>query len=898
MTIYPELNGISLITNATDRENDAITVYRINGSIVTWAGLETVAIVAGELTAYVSENGTVTVEPTDNDSSPADAATTLYGSFTYTLWDGQDEGPTRTCNISLKGTAGGGGGGFVATGAVFDLNPDAGVTGSSPVTAWVDQIGSKAMTVVGSPTLGTPPGGTATNTMVIGSEAGFSCADLTNFPISGADRTAMILWKPTGGFGYAGFGYGSGLAGRAFTPSVDGNGELALDTYSGRTLLGVNALNQWNVTFARLSAGVLTVYVGAAKVYEAAASLNTGADLINVCLTFSTHTTLAEIGRIRLYGRALTDAEILSDVAAANALCIGDTAVTAPGTPAASNISSNSFTVGGTVGESYGYVLWAVKAGTGTMTEPEIIAGTGALQYGVAPVSNASSWSASVIGADESSNYRCHAVFYDLVGGKSSVVSSATITTTGTDVTAPALAFTATFPKANGTTAIDVSFTVDEAATWIVGAFPDTATEPNDAQVVAGTDGDGNPLRDLNTGFAAAAGTVTDAITTLTPGTGYKIVVRAEDPASNASLLISGSVTTASSPGTVAETVDGLFNGATPVGRTSTNTLKTVGQLPTGASVSGGKIIFTADNVLLEDFDFSGYRIDFNNRQGCTVRQSIVQISNSHSNAVEVPIGSHNSTLDFCDILGFYGPSNDKQLILHQASANSATATCALNLLINRCVIKGMMNDGVHLVGGGSTLRECFIGLPWQHGSDITVYSGVPGDYTTGDCVMINVGNGQWPVRVCQTATPTLDPDPNNANADWAKTSPHVDMVNPRAAIGAGVTIERCYFRDYKLGADGVRTYSVNNIIRLVRNSGDIKPYNTVNIDDCRSDRGGIYGSYPIQVGSGTNFVGPLNFRRNRIGLNFNGNYYSGSTSTLGVWDSNTDEAGNPLAQP
>lgn len=908
MTIVNEKNGVSLISNASDREGDTITVYELDGVTADFGSGDITIKTVGSTAIKCTQLGIVYLDQADADDNPADGnSNASFATFTYKLWDGTDVGALRTATIALNGVATPGAATYVQTGLVMLLDPDAGVTGSAPVTAWADQVGAKSFTAIGTPSLGTPPGGTASNTIVAAAgDDGFTCADLTNFPTSGADRTVQMIWKQTGGFGYAGFGYGSGSASGAFSLTADGNDELAIDIYGSRTLAGVAPLNQWNVLTARLANGVLTIFVGGAKIYSDDASLATGADLINICRTFSGHTTYAAIGDILVYGRALADAEILSNVAALNGRFIGDTTVTAPGTPTGSNVAAASFTVGGTVAENWGFVLWAVKAGTGTMTEQEIIDGTGALSHGVAPINNASTWAANVTGATAASDYRAHAIFYDLVGGKSSVVSSATITTTGADSTAPTL----TSPLGNAgtsTTAATVSVSTDEGngdAVW--GVYLATATVPTRAQLRAGTDGDGAPLVATGTVTVTASGTLQATATGLTANTNYQVAWQHDDAAGNQSAISeSANFPTAASAGTIPEQVDGLYLGTEPVGRTSVASLKGVGALPAGVDLNGNTIQFTADNVTLEDFDLTaGYQINFNNRTGCTLRQCLLNSNGVNGHFIIIPAGSHNTTIEYNDIAGEgSGGGQDNSLIQQIKTSTNPSATCATGCVIRRNKLYGMAADGMHLTGGGILVEWNLIDLPSQCAQDLQLYDGIPGNWTTGDCVAFeDGGNELWYVNVCKVTTPTLDPTRQpGGNADWNRPPPHTDYFNARASIGAGITIQYNFTNDDWPNqlADGIRVVNVNNIGRWVRNNNDTAPVNEITYRGNKNNRHNTLASFPFQCSGAADVVGPYNFIDNRMGAKASGNYVNGGSAKIGTWSGNTDAwTGAPIAQP
>lgn len=374
--------------------------------------------------------------------------------------------------------------------------------------------------------------------------------------------------------------------------------------------------------------------------------------------------------------------------------------------------------------------------------------------------------------------------------------------------------------------------------------------------------------------------------------------------------LIVGSTKSASRivPAVVAgipELVDGLHTGATAVGRTETTTPETVGNLPAGASLGATKVTFTADNVTLYNFDLEGYDIDFNNRQNCLVEQCKLKVAASGGSAVAhilIQPGANGSRVRYCDAFGHYGPTGEDALIKQQWSG----ATCATGVVIERNRFKWMSNDGLHTAGGGILIKENYFDFPAQASQDVVLYSGTPGDYTTGDYVYYQY-NGPWYVAQCRVATPTTNPT-NVTTTDWLRGAlPHTDIINPRASLGAGTTIDSNYCRDgwildqggatRQTGAE--RIANLNNWIRAVRNNGDTVEFAKLDVRNNKNDRNGYLASFPIALEGGTNYNGPIEFRDNRMGLNYGGVYVDKGSASISVWTGNTNQATDaPLAQP
>lgn len=101
MTIYSEKNATSLLSGSFDAEGNSISVRRVNGNIVlTWPLV--LDLPSGRVS--IQEDGLVTYNDLgDISGHPSTSTSQSNGSFSYTLWDGQDESPVYTASISLNG---------------------------------------------------------------------------------------------------------------------------------------------------------------------------------------------------------------------------------------------------------------------------------------------------------------------------------------------------------------------------------------------------------------------------------------------------------------------------------------------------------------------------------------------------------------------------------------------------------------------------------------------------------------------------------------------------------------------------------------------------------------------------------------------------------------------------
>ncbi len=103
MTTYNERNSFSLLTGSSDFDNDPLTVRQVDDVVITeWPHIIDLATGCIE----IQEDGTVTFDDKNRpDLNPNVGEPLDLGSFTYTLWDGEDETDPSTATITLYGTA-------------------------------------------------------------------------------------------------------------------------------------------------------------------------------------------------------------------------------------------------------------------------------------------------------------------------------------------------------------------------------------------------------------------------------------------------------------------------------------------------------------------------------------------------------------------------------------------------------------------------------------------------------------------------------------------------------------------------------------------------------------------------------------------------------------------------
>lgn len=461
MAVDTLLTGFNCLTGSSDPDpGDSRTVYRVNG--VVPGGWPYATTTNTALAIEVYQNGDVWFDGAIIAGHPADGSVENHGDFTYSLYDGTAEGNTSTVTIELQVYASPQSG-LSSDSVVMDWNPDVGLTTSvSNVTGWTEQANSVAATLTGVPTVGTPPGGTATNSVVIGAGTGFNFTDLTHLPISSAVRTMQAVLKfTTGNAFYGGFGYGNVTNNTAFSIIAMPDGELAVDYGNNRTLTGITPTDTPVIVQATYNGTNVEIWIGGIKVFTEAHSLITGTTQGNIGKSFGGTTTTCEIYRLRVLSKVLSDAVIASDLAELNALYIGNTTVANHAAVTASAITSGGFTFSGTATNAIGFVPWAVTTSVTPPSKADILAGTGALEFGVLTQDGVAAFTFDVTTAASSTGYYIHTFEYDLVGGESAIVTSALVTTSSatsspTSITPTSIAVTDAF-SVGGTLATAVA---------------------------------------------------------------------------------------------------------------------------------------------------------------------------------------------------------------------------------------------------------------------------------------------------------------------------------------------------------------------------------------------------------------------------------------------------------
>lgn len=549
MADYFEAFGFNLLKNSSDPDGDAIAVRKIGTSVGTLAVPgsypATYSLTIGTITVLNSAGDCKITLATDT-SNPNAGATIAAGTIYFTTIDarGLESTGNATATVNLQGSTGGSTA-YVSTGLVERWAADSGVTLSGPnITQWAGQVQGLNLTAVGTPTVATISGGTVTSAVSIGDASGFTGTTLTGFPTGAGARTVQMLWRVTGFAFFGGFGWGSSPNNQAFTIAADDAGEIGLDYKGNRVTTNMIPANTWITTTATYDGTTIEVYVGDKLIASLAVALATGASLISVCRSFSGVTTHADIGEVLVYGRALTAAEITANVAYLNSRYIGSLAVSDPTFAATTSLAETSFTANINVGTPYAVVAWSARASSTAATEAQILAGTGAIAFGLAISNGSGTVALPVTGGVASTAYYVNVIKYGLTGGKSAVVRSSAITTTAAPVANPVLS--APSLVATGTTTLSGAVTTDTGnGTLKYGLMLGTATTPNLTQLEAGTDGDGNPLiGGLRTVAVSATGVQSVTFTGLSIATTYKSAYAQRNGSGGASNVITATATT------------------------------------------------------------------------------------------------------------------------------------------------------------------------------------------------------------------------------------------------------------------------------------------------------------------------------------------------------------------
>lgn len=160
MTSYSENSALTLLSGALDAQNDPITLRRINGTVISsWP--HTIALPQGS--AQITQAGVVTYDDGGSIAGhPAPNVTQSNGSFTFTLWDGLDESPSYTADLTLRGASL-----PVASGYGWDPAIDLGTTGDYYVDTSVSASGTGTTPATAFKTIGEAYGAASSGDTIV-----------------------------------------------------------------------------------------------------------------------------------------------------------------------------------------------------------------------------------------------------------------------------------------------------------------------------------------------------------------------------------------------------------------------------------------------------------------------------------------------------------------------------------------------------------------------------------------------------------------------------------------------------------------------------------------------------------------------------------------------------------
>lgn len=430
MTLYDTTNGVNILTGSSDPDvNDPRFLIEANGVTPgAWPYATTTDI---GIAVLVHQNGVVQLDATANDNHPQDGSRKNMGTITARASDGTDPSDTETYTIYLTAYATPPApSGLSSANVVEDWNPDVGLSVSgSDVTGWTEQANSVVATVQGVPTRGTPPGGTANYSVVIQPGSHLTATDLSNLPVSNSPRCLQVAGKFVNALGnWGGVGQGALADNGAYSIIQMPDGEMAFDYGNARVLSGIYPAGLPFITHVNYDSTNAYFWVGKVLVATTALALITGSTQINLGRSFGGNTTEMEIYRKRTIEGAMAYATIINDVDELNALYIGDLTLADHSAGTASAINAGGFTYDGDAINTCGYIVYSVKDGAAP-NEADLIAGTGSVDFGVIPLTGSTAYQIVVDTALGATDYKVYTQEYNLVGSKSNIIASATITT-------------------------------------------------------------------------------------------------------------------------------------------------------------------------------------------------------------------------------------------------------------------------------------------------------------------------------------------------------------------------------------------------------------------------------------------------------------------------------------
>lgn len=313
-------------------------------------------------------------------------------------------------------------------------------------------------------------------------------------------------------------------------------------------------------------------------------------------------------------------------------------------------------------------------------------------------------------------------------------------------------------------------------------------------------------------------------------------------------------------------------------GRRSTAALQVPGvdALPAGMSRSGTDITITGTILVLNDWDFTGYKVTV--ASGGYVEHLVDCVFGERTGLANIDtylfvnIGGTVRLVEYCDVTGWDGLADTAlggnflgapKAFRAEISGSGANISVGDLVAVRRCRFTNLPSDAMKITGCQSepqVVEWNYIGPPVAYGNDRAAYDNAR-TYVFGECC----DNGIGETFVCKVATSLgVAPDTGTAsNANWAWTDPHSDALQfPSARNGALIRF------NYIEQVETLRNRGVTSSIYLARdaNAND-RRFDKVYVEwNCLPFTIGSFGAaIRTSNGSGTNIVTPT-IRNNWIG--------------------------------
>lgn len=340
-----------------------------------------------------------------------------------------------------------------------------------------------------------------------------------------------------------------------------------------------------------------------------------------------------------------------------------------------------------------------------------------------------------------------------------------------------------------------------------------------------------------------------------------------ESPTYTANVQLNGITTnTGTGPAAVKAALNTLYSS---VGRNSGNTLKPIaGNVPSGLSISGRIVYVNNDNMTIQDYDFTGYKVVVKNGVSGTVMRNnlfgrsdgadVVLGANYH---LELQAGATNFLIEQNHFDGYQLTNSTgfpmnyltngnlwEDAAIVQASGSTGGGT------IRRNMIRWCKKDGIKFTGG-LLVEENVLG-PFSNVHKMPTLWNSSTSYNVGDLVGNTAADRGW-VFICKQAhtNRALPSSVTGSNTYWQGIDPHCDHINPFENQNPSTCRRNIVYRDSQHPdipvADRAWYVKATNSFRLVRNTNSTHPYVDMQMIENASLGGARHGTAkPIQCNS------------------------------------------------